>query len=77
MPLAILLPPVKRCMQQRASRARTYNIDGIFMNGRQLARPALDRHLDYAAQQARRWRANSHTLGAAVRNPLLRIQFAD
>jgi len=55
----------------------TQSIDGLFFNRRYLDRAALDRLLDYAEQQAANWRTNLHLLWAAIRSPLLRVQFAD
>lgn len=55
----------------------TQSIDGLFFNGRYLDRAALDLLLDYAEQRAADWRTNLHLLWAAIRSPLLRVQFAD
>lgn len=55
----------------------TQTIDALFFNGRYYDRPALDRLLVYAEQQAGSWRTNLHLLWAAIRSPLLRVQFAD
>lgn len=55
----------------------TQRIEGLFFHGQYYDRPALDRLLQYAEQQAGSWRTNLHILWAAVRSPLLRVQFAD
>ncbi len=55
----------------------TQKIAGLFFNGQYYDRSALDHLLEYAEQQAGSWRTNLHILWAAVRSPLLRVQFAD
>lgn len=55
----------------------TQTIEGLFFNGQYYDRSALDRLLEYAEQQAGNWRTNLHLLWAALRSPLLRVQFAD
>ncbi len=55
----------------------TQKIEALFFNGQYYDRSALDRLLGYAERQAGSWRTNLHILWAAVRSPLLRVQFAD
>lgn len=55
----------------------THQIDGLFFNGQFFDRSSLDRLLEFAEQRASSIHNNLHIAWAAVKSPLLRVQFAD
>ncbi len=55
----------------------TRKVAAVFLNGRFLDRAALDELLAFAERQAGSVQHNLHIFWAALRSPLLRVQFAD
>ncbi|MEM8816552.1 MAG: amidohydrolase family protein [Pseudomonadota bacterium] len=55
----------------------TQSINAVFFNGQYFDRSVLDDLLAFADRQAGSLRYNLHILWAALRSPLIRVQFAD
>jgi hypothetical protein len=55
----------------------TGKIAGLFFNGQYLDRPALDKLLAFAEDQAGSVRTNLHLLWGALRSPIIQVQAAD